>query len=222
MAASVARRRDDEKVAIQPRLRFAFDDALYAEPDCAVGLAHHALAAELPGEGRVIGYVIPVRQEHRPDSAEFSDPPDERRGEARRINQHVAARFIRADDQITPRPIARFRSEAAEIDVFGDERWKRSDGLAQFVFRKRADGCCRAGDQSLESLADFGRRLRLAVDARLIAVVAEMGRRDLAARVAVDARVVNKEIARDVLRQSPLPVSHARLYNSRNFVGKLS
>jgi hypothetical protein len=52
----------------------------------------------------------------------------------------------------------------------------------------------------------------------LIAVVAEMRGRDLAARVTVDARVVNEneEVARDVLRQSPRPVSHARLYNSRN------
>jgi hypothetical protein len=31
-----------------------------------------------------------------------------------------------------------------------------------------------------------------------------------------------REVARNVLRQSPRPVSHARLYNSHNFVGKLS
>jgi hypothetical protein len=56
----------------------------------------------------------------------------------------------------------------------------------------------------------------------LIAVVAEMRRRDLAACVTVDARVVDEEVARNVLPQSPRPVSHARLYNSHNFVGKLS
>jgi hypothetical protein len=49
-----------------------------------------------------------------------------------------------------------------------------------------------------------------------------MRRRDLAACVTVDARIVDEEVARNVLRQSPRPVSHARLYNSHNFVGKLS
>jgi hypothetical protein len=49
-----------------------------------------------------------------------------------------------------------------------------------------------------------------------------MRRRDLATRVTVDARVVDEEVALNVLRQSPPPVSHARLYNSDNFVGKLS
>jgi hypothetical protein len=63
---------------------------------------------------------------------------------------------------------------------------------------------------------------RPAVDARLIPVIAEMRGRDLAARVAVDARVVNEEVTCDVLRQSPRPIRHARLYNSHNFVGKLS
>jgi len=32
----------------------------------------------------------------------------------------------------------------------------------------------------------------------------------------------DEEVARDGLRQSPRPVSHASLYNSHNFVGKLS
>src|SRR5262249_23923618 len=109
----------------------------------------------------------------------------------------------------------RFGSEAAEVDIFGDERGERGDGLAQVVFPKRTDGCGRTGDQSLEGLADLRSRFRLEVDARLITVVAEMRGRELAARVAVDARIVNEEVACDVLRQSPRPVSHARLYNSQ-------
>jgi hypothetical protein len=32
----------------------------------------------------------------------------------------------------------------------------------------------------------------------------------------------NEEVTCDVLRQSPRPIRHARLYNSHNFVGKLS
>src|SRR5262245_34362724 len=166
--------------------------------------------------------VVHVRQKHRPDATELLAPPDERRGETRGVNQYGAARFIRARDQVTPRPVTRFGSEAAEVDIFCDERRERGDGLAQVVFPKRTNGRGRAGNQSLESPADLRRRLRLAVDARLIAVVAEMRGRDLAARVAVESRIVNEEVARDVLRQSPLPVSHALLYNSHNFVGNLS
>jgi hypothetical protein len=50
----------------------------------------------------------------------------------------------------------------------------------------------------------------------LIAVVAEMRGRDLAARVAVNTRIVNEEVACDVLRQSPRPVSHVPLHNLHN------
>src|SRR5262245_34294513 len=106
MAARVAGRRDDEKFVIQSRLFFAFDDSLHAEAGRAVRGVHYALAAELPGEGRVIGDVVLVRQEHRPDAAELLDPSDERRGEAWRINQDVSARFIRARNQIAPGAIA--------------------------------------------------------------------------------------------------------------------
>jgi hypothetical protein len=42
----------------------------------------------------VIGDIVLMSQEDRPDSAEFFDPSNERRGKARRINQHVTARFI--------------------------------------------------------------------------------------------------------------------------------
>jgi hypothetical protein len=41
-------------------------------------------------------------------------------------------------------------------------------------------------------------------------------RRDLAARVAVNTRIVNEEVACDVLRQSPHPVSHVPLFNLHN------
>src|SRR5262249_5541492 len=221
MAARVTGRWNDKKFVIQSRLFFASDDALYAEPGRAVRLAHHTFAAELPCKGHVISDVVLMRQEHRPDAAEFLDPPDERRGEARRINQDVTARFIRARNQIAPGAIARFGCEAAEIDVFGDERRERGDRHSKVVFRERTDGCGRTGNQRSESLVDLRRGLRLAIDARLIAVIAEMRGRDLAAGAAVNARVVNEEIARGVLRQSPRSVRHIRPYGSRNLIGKV-
>ena len=55
---------------------------------------------------------------------------------------------------------------------------------------------------------DFLRRGRLAADARLIAVVAERRRRNLPAGVAVDAGVIDIEVALDVLRQSMLELRH--------------
>jgi hypothetical protein len=44
----------------------------------------------------------------------------------------------------------------------------------------------------------------------LIAVIVKVRGRDLAAGVTVDARVVDEEVARDILRQSPRSVSHVR------------
>ena len=48
----------------------------------------------------------------------------------------------------------------------------------------------------------------LAVDARRVAVVAEGGGRDLPAGVAVDAGLIDEEVARHVLRQAPRRVCH--------------
>ena len=59
---------------------------------------------------------------------------------------------------------------------------------------------------------DILRRGRLTADARLVAVVAERLGRDLPAGVAVDARVIDVEVALDVLRQPTLELGHEPLY----------
>src|SRR5712671_5602064 len=53
---------------------------------------------------------------------------------------------------------------------------------------------------------------RLTADARLVAVIAERLGRDLPAGVAVDARVIDVELALHVLRQPTFELRHEPLY----------
>jgi hypothetical protein len=104
--------------------------------------------------------------------------------------------------------------KAAKVDVLGDARGIGVHGRARVVVCERADGGGRAGDESHQRALRLVRRFGLAIDARLLAVVAKRRGRDLAAGVAVDARRIDVEIARDV---SPASVVRPRPYGSFRF-----
>src|SRR5207249_5338180 len=99
------------QVSVEPDFLFAFDDPFGAEPGGPVGAMHDAEAPELARELRMVGDIVPVRQEHRADASELADAPHQGRGEARRIDQDVAPFRVRTDDEIAPGSIARLRSE---------------------------------------------------------------------------------------------------------------
>jgi hypothetical protein len=156
-----------------------------------------------------------VREEDGADAAQLLDAAHERAREARRVDEDVAAFAFRPDDEVTPRAEARLRGEAAEVDVGVDALGERLDALARVVISGGADGRGRAGDERHQRAPRLGGRGRLAEDARLFAVVAEDRGRYLPARVAVDARVVDVEVARHIFGQTPRRIRHAPILRLR-------
>jgi hypothetical protein len=70
---------------------------------------------------------------------------------------------------------------------------KGVNGGAHVVMTERADGSRRAGDERHQRTVLFVVCFRLPVDARLLAVIVKGGGRDLATRIAVDARRIDIE-----------------------------
>ena len=66
-------------------------DALDPKPSGAFGLVHHARTCEMAGEFRMVGNVVAVREDHEREPAKAFDFPDQRRREAGRIDQDIAA-----------------------------------------------------------------------------------------------------------------------------------
>ena len=61
-----------------------------------------------------------MAEQHQPDAAERLNAPDERCVEPRRVDENVSTLVLGPDDEIRPGAVARFRREAAEIDVTVD------------------------------------------------------------------------------------------------------
>src|SRR5204862_4058473 len=116
--------------------------------------------------------------------------------------------------QIRPGAEARLRSEPAEEDVPVDVGGKGPGRLACAPAGSRRprgyrpDRGRRTGDKRHKCAMNSLGRGRLAADARLVAVIAEGLGRDLPAGVAVDARVIDVELALDVLRQPMFELRH--------------
>ena len=178
------------------------DDALDAARRGAVAFVHDARAMEMRGKFGVVGDVVAVREQHQIHAAHFFDAFHQGSVEARGIDQDVAALLRRAHDQVGPRAEARFRSEAAIVDIVHDVHGKRCDPGAGAAMGNGADGCGRARDQRHERAMQFAGICGLLVDAGFAAVIAEARRRDLAAGVAVDAACVDVEFALDILRRA--------------------
>ena len=76
------------------------------------------------------------------------------------------------------------------------------DGGMEVVLRRGANGTGRAGYKGHQCALYRSRGSGLVVDTRLIAVIAEALRRQLAAGVAVDAALIDVKISGDIFRES--------------------
>ena len=170
---------------------------------------HHARAAEVRRELRVVGDVVAMRQKHQRHAAHLLDAPDERRREPRRIDQDVAARFRRADDQVRPGAEARLRGEAAEEDVLEDAGGKRARRFARV--RGATTVPIEAVGQATSAIS--ARWMSSGVDGWRPTLDWSPWSRNVAGAICRQAsqsmqRVVDVEIAVDVLRQSVLELGH--------------
>ena len=94
MPARVPRRRDAQQVVIQPDRLFPGDNAFDPSPCRFIAGMHDARTVEMRGELRMVRDVVAMREPHQADAAHLLETLDERRGEARRVDQDVPA-FIR-------------------------------------------------------------------------------------------------------------------------------
>ena len=161
---------------------------------------HQALAAKLFREAGMIGNVITMRQKHQVHSAGRFDLFYELRGEARRVNQNIAAFGFRSRDQITPRAKAGLGREATEVNILGDIFRKCIDADVRVMRLDRSNRCGRTSDQSHQCAFDFPGAFRLMVNDRSVVILGECLRCDLPTGVAIDAGRVDVEISGNILR----------------------
>jgi len=120
MAARVPGSGDQHEIVVNSYGRGSGDDAFDAARGGAFSFVQDARALEVCGELGVVGNVVAVRQQHEIHAAQFFHAFYEGSIEARRIDEHVTALLGRAHDQIGPRAEARFRGEAAKINIVHD------------------------------------------------------------------------------------------------------
>jgi len=168
------------------------------------------------GEFGVVGDVIAVREEHEIDAAHFLDAFREGIVETRRIDEDVSALLLGPHDQVRPGAEARFRCEAAEINIVYHMHRKRFDAGAGAAARDGPDGSSRAGHQRHECAVKLAGILRLMVNAGFAAVIAKAAWSDLAAGVAIDATRVHEEFAGRVLREPLFDLRHGFLDSARH------
>src|SRR6266516_4115345 len=102
MAASVPRRWYHAQIAIPSEDIFSLNHMINTESLRSIVCVHQPFSAKLCGEPGVIGHVVAMCQEHLAHAVHRGDSFDKLVSEARRINQDVAAFFLRSNDQITP------------------------------------------------------------------------------------------------------------------------
>ena len=167
----------------------------------------HALAAEPRRETGVIGDVVLMREQHPRRAAHRRDVLHQRPRKARRVDEDVA---LRPANEIADRAERRLGGVAAAVDV----------AIDQLRQRRRAPDACRAS--AIDPIDAVGHEIsafcaasnsssvcRLMKDSGLIAGIAENGRREDAAGVAIDAGGVDVEIAGNVLGKSLRQLGHA-------------
>lgn len=98
VAAGVTGNWNHQQIALELNWFAATYDLFHAQALCAVGSVHHSPAIESDCESLVIGDVILVREKQRAHAAEGIDLFDQLRRKARRIDQDVAAFFLRSND----------------------------------------------------------------------------------------------------------------------------
>src|SRR5258708_31526196 len=180
-------------------------------PGADIVAVQHTRAAEALVELLVVGHVVLMRQEHRLHAAERGDVLHQRRGETRRVDEHVAVPLA----SFTPNQVAKcaegaLRREATAVDTVFDQFRVTGDGRRDIALAHVADRRCRTGDESLLGGQQLFVRLRLMKDGRLIANVMKYRWRDLAAGVAIDAGRVDEEVALDVGGRAQRSFCHGR------------
>src|ERR1700692_173782 len=130
VAAGMSGRGDELEIIIDLQESHTCDNSLDAARCGAVSLVHDARAMEMRGEFGVVGDVIAMREKHEIDAAHLLDAFYAGIVEPRRIDQDVAALFLRANDQVGPCTEAGFRRETAKIDIVHNVGRKRFDAGA--------------------------------------------------------------------------------------------
>ena len=202
VAARVARNWNGDQILTNWNCFVAANYLFDAEPLRAVIGMHVSLAIKFFREPSVIGDIIFVRQKHRAHAAHRFDLFHEVRSETRRIDQHITAFAIGSNDQITPRPKARFRIEAAIENIFRKQLGKRVDADVRIVMLESSNRTGWTSDQRHQGSLRFRFGSWLTKNDRGIAVFRKRFGRDLPARIAIDARRINIEITGDILRKS--------------------
>jgi len=101
------------------------------------------------------------------------------------------------------------------MDVAFDDFGIRAPGLSEIRLPPGPDRPRWTGQNRHLYRANFRVRPRLAVDDGLLILVTERFRSDLTAQIAIDARIVNKEVTGDVTGKDGMQVGHMETGNSR-------
>jgi len=208
VSARVPGRRDQQEIVVNSDGRRSSDDAFNASCGPAFTFVQDARAVKVRGKLGMVGDIVTMRQQHEIHAAHFLHAFYEGSVEAWRIDEDVAALLGRAHDQIGPRAEARFRCEAAKINVVHDVNGKSCDAGASVEIRHGADGGRGARNERHERAVKFAGILRLLKDARFATVIAKTRGRNLAASVAANATFVDVEFARDILRKPMVNLGH--------------
>lgn len=211
MSTSMTGSWNSNQIAVEINFPLSFENSLNSQPAGSVGGVHDAFAAEFLGKKFMSGYVVFMRQDHASDTSHVRDSLHQLAGEPRGINQHVATFVLGSADQITPGAETGFGRETAEINVVRNKHRKGVDAQVGVVLLAGADRAGRTSYQGHHGEASFRFSLGLMMNAALLAVVTKDCRRQLAARIAINARGVNKKIAAHVLRQPFENICHKLL-----------
>ena len=199
MAASVAGNRDREQIAVEPGWLCSADHLFNPKSRGAIIGMHHAFTAKPFGEACMIGDIVAMGQKHCPDTAHRRDLFAELGGKPGRIYQHVAAFRFRTNYQVAPRSKARFRGKAAKVNILGNQNWEGVDADMRVMMLGSSDRGSRTSDESHQR--PFGRvfGFGLMINDGSVAIIFECLRRNLAARIAINTRRVDEEIAGNIL-----------------------
>ena len=200
VTARVSGGRNHQQIVIKLHPLFASDDTLNTETSRAVVCVHDPFAVEAFTKQLVGGDVVFVCEQHFTDAAHRFNPFHELACKPRRVDQDVATFARGPRNQIAPRAEARLSGEAAEVNIVFKQHRKRIDAEVRVVLFSRADRSGGTRNQRHHGELRFRVCFGLAMDAALFAMIAKDSGRELAARLAVDAGRVNKEIPRHILR----------------------
>ena len=200
VTARVSRRGNHEQIVVELDRLFTANHPLNTETTRAVVSMHQSFAIESIAKQLVRRNVVFVCQQHLAHAAHLFDLLHELARKSWRVDQHIAAFTFGTNDQITPGAEAVFRRETAEVNIVFEQHRERIDAEMRVVTFNRADGSGRTRDERHHRELRLIVCFRLMIDAALLAVIAKDHGRELTTRITIDARGINEEVARDILR----------------------